>query len=117
MHTWNIYDLNEGWQLHGTLEIQTTDSPTTVKTNVCIQIRPGNGDNIEKRYDCITAIASDLDGQLWKLAFVDQYLFGNDNTIELDLNDKPVASESWQRDSKQAQANCTPGTKSNRVNC
>lgn len=78
MHTWNVYDLTEGWQVHGELEIEVVDSPPTVKTNTCIEIGlieiPDSQGELEKRFDCITAIASNLDqgnGKPWSLAFVD----------------------------------------------
>ena len=38
IHTWNVFDETEGWQIHGELEILVTDSPPIVKANACIEI-------------------------------------------------------------------------------
>ena len=124
IHSWNIYDETEGWQIHGELEILVTDSPPIVKANACIEIglieipstELGQPAELQQRYDCITAIASNLD-KSWSLAFVDQHLFGEEATVELDAEDNDVVNESWQRDASKAKAQCDPGSIDGTVTC
>ena len=37
-HAWNEHSEEEGWQVHGEIQVKTTDSPTAVKANVCIEL-------------------------------------------------------------------------------
>lgn len=68
--------------MQGDIEISVIDGPAIVKSNVCIEIPNAPS----KRWDCMVAIVSKLDGTP-ALAFVDQYMFGEANSMQLETSD------------------------------
>jgi len=74
-------------------------------TTVCIEIPASS----PKRWDCMVAIVDNLDGDV-TLAFVDQNMTGEQNTMQLESKDAETPSAKWLRGPEKFTAQCKDGT-------